>query len=154
MWYKCKEEVLWKRHIDHIKPLISESPSLPPVIPLKDGNLLCVTDLPPVKLTNLGQDTTEGATPPTETTLTQDPVPSLLQTLPPNLAESAPLPVAVPHNPNTPRRMEGQGRIPSVPASTSVDLPTLAPVPQKVTMGAPTPQRPYPARNRRPPDRF
>ena len=107
-------EVLWKRHIDHIKPLISASPSLPPVIPLNNGNLPCVTDLPPVKLTNPGQDTTEGAVPPHDT---QSPVPSLLQTSPPNFAESAPLPVVVSHDPNTPRRMEGQERIPSVPAS-------------------------------------
>ena len=90
-------EVLWKKHIDHIKPLIfasSSSSSLPQVIPSQAAQhgepshyLPCSPDLPPVKLTNPGQDTTEGAAAPAKTTLTQSAVPSSWQTSTPNSAE-------------------------------------------------------------------
>ena len=146
-------EVLWKRHIEHIKPLTFASPSLLPLIPSQATQhgepspyLPCVTDIPPVKLTN-----PEGAVPPTETTLTQLAVPSSLHTSTPNSAESASQPVV--NNPTTPSQGEGQARIPPVPSS-SMDPPTLPQVPQQVTTEAPIPQRRYPARNRQPPDRF
>ena len=61
-------KVLWKKHIDHIKPLIFASSSLPPVILSQAAQhsepspyLSCSPDLPPVKLTNSGHDPTEGA---------------------------------------------------------------------------------------------
>ena len=70
-------EVLWKRHIDHIKPLTFASPSSLLGIPSQAAQhfgpcpyLPCMTDVPPVKLTN-----PEGAVPLTETTLTQTAVP-------------------------------------------------------------------------------
>ena len=150
--------MLWKRHIDHIKPLIFASLSLPPVIPSQAAQhgkpspyLSCSPDLPPVKLTNPGQDTTEGAAAPAKTTLTQSAVPSSWQTSTPNLAESAPLPVVVSNNTNTPSRMEGN---PPPPSSSSMDPPNLVQVPQKVATEAPILQRCYLSRNRRPPDSF
>lgn len=94
-------EVLWKRHIDHIKPLTFASSSLP-VIPSQAAQHggpspyhPCATDVPPVKLTN-----PEVAVPPTETTLTQPAVPSPIHTSTPNLAESASQLVV--DNPDTP----------------------------------------------------
>ena len=154
-------EMLWKKHIDHIKPLIfasSSSSSLPQVIPSQAAQhgepspyLPCIPDLPPVKLTNPGQGTTEGAAAPAKTTLTQSAVSSSWQTSTPNSAECAPLPVVVSNNTNTPSQMEGN---PPAPSSSSMDPPTLVQVPQQVATEAPILQCRYPSRNRRPPDSF
>ena len=140
-------EVLWKSHIDHIKPLPFASPSSLPVIPLQvtqhggpSPYLPCVTDVPPVKLTN-----PEGTVPPDYTRSTRR-----LHTSTPNSAKSASQLVV--NNPNTPSRGEDQAQIPPVPSS--MDSPTLPQVPQQVTTEASTPQRHYPARNRPPPNRF
>ena len=86
-------EVLWKRHIDHSKPLTFASSSLP-VIPSQAAqhggpSLPCATDVPPVKLTN-----------PEVAMLTQPTIPSPLHNSTPNLAESASQPVV--NNPDTP----------------------------------------------------
>ena len=122
-------EVLWKRYIDHIKPLTCVSSSLLPVIPsqaAQQGEPSAyppgMADVPPVNMINPGQDTTEIAVPLSKTILTQGAVHLSSYTSTPNSEESEPMVVS--SNPNIPSQSDGQARIPTVPSLASMDPPT------------------------------
>ena len=96
MWYKCKERCCGRGilTIFYTCIIIAASDTIAQRANLPHTRLACTSampgmaDVPPVNMTNPGQDTTEGAVPLSETTLTQGTVTSSST---PNSEESEPM---------------------------------------------------------------